>query len=161
MEELCCAIKGGSLQVEVCGIREWPRNTTDKKLYEILRCAQILRCSKSKYLSFFGHAGMDVTEVLNLSADSDPLIDIRVILCQHSLPRPMHRETDESPHLHSRRLTFLLYESLNNLPYLGRLLKHNPMTRVQALDSQVLEEVLHAHQLESRKADIVLLGAYK
>ena len=44
-----------------------PRNTTNKKTLEILRCAQILRCFKSEYLSFFSacrvfrHAGLDVT----------------------------------------------------------------------------------------------------
>jgi len=40
---------------------------TYKKIQEILRCAQILRCLKSKYLLFFParrvfrYAGMDVT----------------------------------------------------------------------------------------------------
>ena len=55
----------------VQGVREWPRNMTYKKIQEILRCAQILRCLKSKYLSFFParrvfrYAGMDVTLIIS------------------------------------------------------------------------------------------------
>ena len=71
---------------EVQGVQEWPWNMTHKEIQEILRCAQILRCLKSKYLLFFParrvfrHAGMDVTAMDVLWTKLDDRATFQILL---------------------------------------------------------------------------------